>query len=61
MASKKDRDLDKVVESIEAKLETLEEKREELRHQIEVKRAQIRELNHTLSMVRELEEQLAEG
>jgi prefoldin subunit 5 len=53
-------DLDKVVTSIEAKLETLEEKREELRDQIDLKRAQIRELANTLSMVRGLEDQLAE-
>lgn len=61
MAPKKAQDLDNVVESIEAKLETLEEKRKDLRHQIEVKRAQIRELTHTLSMVRDLEDQLAES
>ncbi len=61
MASNQDADLDKVVHSIEAKLETLEEKREDLRHQIELKRAKIREITNTLSMVRELEDQLAES
>lgn len=61
MASKTEQDLDKVVESIEAKLETLEEKRGELGRQIEVKRAQIRELTHTLTMVRDLEDQIPES
>lgn len=60
MASNQDPELDKVVANIETKLETLEEKREELRHQIEVKRAQIRELSNTLSRIRDLQEQLAE-
>jgi chromosome segregation ATPase len=58
MAVDQDKNLDKVVTSIEDKLGTLEAKREELRHEIEVKRAQIRELTKTLSMVRGLEEQL---
>lgn len=60
MASNQDPELDKVVANIETKLETLEEKREELRHQIDVKRAKIRELTNTLSMVRDLEDQLTE-
>jgi chaperonin cofactor prefoldin len=60
MAFYEDNELDDVVSNIENKLETLEEKREQLHHQIEVKRAQIRELTNTLSMVRSLEDQLAE-
>lgn len=60
MTSNKDQELEKVVTSIEAKLKTLEQKREDLRDEIDLKRAQIRELTNTLTMVRELEDQLAD-
>lgn len=60
MADTQPNDLENVVASIEKKLETLEQKREELRRDIEVKRNQIREISHTLAMVRDLEEQLDE-
>lgn len=59
MASQAHGELDDVVSSIEQKLETLEEKRDELRREIELKRAEIRDLTNTLKKVRALEDKLA--
>ncbi len=55
-----DSDLDAVVTSIEAKLKALEQKRDHLRRDIDLKRAEIRDLTHTLTMVRDLEDRLDE-
>ncbi|MFW5965976.1 MAG: hypothetical protein ACOCV2_00600 [Persicimonas sp.] len=61
MSSKQDDSLENIVESIEAKLSQLEEQRAEIRHQIELKQAQIRELNKAIEIMDDFENQLDKG
>ena len=51
-------ELRSVVERIEAKLEQLEAERDKIKHRVDVKRAQVRELEKTLESLRELESNL---
>lgn len=47
-----------VVERIEAKLERLEDEREDIKHKVDLKRAQVKEMENALESLRDLEKNL---
>jgi chromosome segregation ATPase len=58
VSEKHSEELRAVVEMIEAKLERLEEEREQIKHKVDVKRAQVEELERALESLRDLETNL---
>lgn len=61
MSSKQNDSLEKIVDSIEEKLSRLEDERAEIRQKIELKQAQIRELNKAIEIMDDFENKLGEG
>lgn len=58
VTEQRNKELESVVERIESKLERLEEEREQIKHRVEVKRAQVEELEKALASLNELESNL---
>ncbi|MGM0555411.1 MAG: hypothetical protein ACQEVA_03435 [Myxococcota bacterium] len=55
MSDRENKELKGVVERIEAKLERLENEREQIKHKVELKRAQVSEMEKALDSLRDLE------
>ncbi len=58
MSEHEHQELKGVVERIEGKLERLEDEREEIKHKVDLKRAQVKEMENALESLRDLEKNL---
>jgi predicted RNase H-like nuclease (RuvC/YqgF family) len=58
VSEQQNEELRNVVDRIEAKLERLEDEREQIKHKVELKRAQVQEMENALDSLRDLETNL---